>query len=82
MTDAAPTVLLTTTDAAESVQAFLRGRPRDLRPRTIAVDAVPDSVGGHYTPVTLDTGRPAQVPEGPGYGKRGAGPKRLRAILR
>ena len=55
LTDAAPTVLLTTTGAAESVQAFLRGRPRDLRPRMIAVDAVPDSVGGHYTPVTLDT---------------------------
>ena len=55
LTDAAPTVVLTTTAAAESVQAFLRGRPRELRPRMIAVDAVPESVGGSYTPVALDT---------------------------
>jgi acyl-CoA synthetase (AMP-forming)/AMP-acid ligase II len=55
LTDAAPTVLLTTTAAAESVQAFLRGRPCDLRPRMIAVDAVPDPVGALFTPVTLDT---------------------------
>ena len=55
LTDAAPTVVLTTTAAAASVQSFLRTLPRDRRPRMIAVDAVPDSVGSLYTPVTLHT---------------------------
>lgn len=55
LTDAAPTVVLTTTAAAESVQSFLRSRPRDRRPRMIAVDAVPESVGGLYAPVTIGT---------------------------
>jgi acyl-CoA synthetase (AMP-forming)/AMP-acid ligase II len=53
--DAEPTVVLTTTAAAESVGAFLRKLPRWRRPRVIAVDAVPDSVGTGFVPAPLDT---------------------------
>ncbi len=55
LTDAAPTAVLTTTAAAESVQTFLRSRPRDHRPRVIAVDAVPESVARLHTPVAIGT---------------------------
>jgi len=50
LTDAEPTVVLTTTAAAESVQKFLRTRPRHQRPRVVAVDAIPDTVGELFTP--------------------------------
>ncbi|WP_102142627.1 fatty acyl-AMP ligase [Mycobacterium hubeiense] len=53
--DSQPTVVLTTTAAAESVGAFLRKLPRSRRPRMIAVDAVPDSVGATFVPAQLDT---------------------------
>ena len=53
--DALPTVVLTTTSAAKAVGEFLRTLPRDRRPRMIAVDAVPDSVGAGFHPVPLDT---------------------------
>ncbi|VEG56374.1 putative fatty-acid--CoA ligase [Mycolicibacterium aurum] len=53
--DAQPSVILTTTDAAASVRDFLRTLPRDRRPRVIAVDAVPDSVGKEFVPAALDT---------------------------
>lgn len=53
--DARPTVVLTTTSAAKAVGDFLRTLPRDRRPRMIAVDAVPDSVGAGFLPVPLDT---------------------------
>lgn len=55
LADARPTVVLTTTAAAESVREFLRTLPRDRRPRVIAVDAVPDAVGGGFVPAALDT---------------------------
>ncbi|WP_176561959.1 fatty acyl-AMP ligase [Mycolicibacterium palauense] len=55
LTDAAPTVVLTTAAAAAPVQTFLRTRPRNLRPRVIAVDDVPDSVGASFTAPLLDT---------------------------
>lgn len=45
LSDAAPHVVLTTLAAAESVNTFLRALPRSRRPRVIAIDAVPDSVG-------------------------------------
>ncbi len=53
LTDAEPTVVLTTTAAAESVQMFLRNRPRRERPRVLAVDAVPDTVGELFDPVDV-----------------------------
>jgi acyl-CoA synthetase (AMP-forming)/AMP-acid ligase II len=55
LADARPAVVLTTTEAAEAVQGFLRKLPRFRRPRVIAVDAVPDSVGATFTPVRLDS---------------------------
>ncbi|OBI53893.1 fatty acyl-AMP ligase [Mycobacterium sp. E787] len=48
--DAVPSVVLTTTGAAETVQSFVRTLPRHRRPRVIAVDAVPDSVGATFAP--------------------------------
>ncbi|MCB0947996.1 MAG: AMP-binding protein [Mycobacterium sp.] len=55
LSDACPTVVLTTTAAAQSVREFLRTLPRDRRPRMIAVDAVPDAVGAGFVPAPLDT---------------------------
>ncbi len=51
--DALPTVVLTTTSAAQSVGEFLRTIPRARRPRMIAVDAVPDSVGAGFVPAPV-----------------------------
>lgn len=53
--DAEPSVVLTTTAAAQPVRDFIRTLPRDRRPRIIAVDAVPDSVGTGFTPAPLQT---------------------------
>ncbi|GAY15710.1 fatty acyl-AMP ligase [Mycobacterium sp. shizuoka-1] len=53
--DARPSTILTTTAAAESVQGFLRKLPRAQRPRVIAIDAVPDSVGDSFTPANLNS---------------------------
>ena len=53
--DAEPTVVLTTTPAAGAVGDFLRTLPRHRRPRMIAIDALPDSVGAAFTPTPLDT---------------------------
>ena len=53
--DAEPTVVLTTTSAAGSVGDFLRTLPRLRRPRMLAIDALPDSVGAAFTPTRLDT---------------------------
>jgi acyl-CoA synthetase (AMP-forming)/AMP-acid ligase II len=53
--DAAPTALLTTTAAAESVHAVVRTLDRHRRPRVIAVDAVPDSVGSGFSSVAPGT---------------------------
>ncbi|ALR11464.1 fatty acyl-AMP ligase [Mycobacteroides saopaulense] len=55
LTDAEPTVVLTNNAAAESVNRFVRGLPRDRRPRVVAVDSVPDSVAATYAKVTPDT---------------------------
>ncbi|MGE0221214.1 fatty acyl-AMP ligase [Mycolicibacterium sp.] len=51
--DARPTVVLTTTDGAKSVGEFLRALPRERRPRMIAIDAIPDTVGATFVPVAL-----------------------------
>jgi acyl-CoA synthetase (AMP-forming)/AMP-acid ligase II len=55
LADARPAVVLTTVHAAESVRAYLRKLPRWRRPRVIAVDAVPDSVGATFIPAALRT---------------------------
>lgn len=55
LADAKPTVVLTTTAASESVRTFLRTLPATERPRLIAVDAVPDSVGATFVAPTVDT---------------------------
>jgi fatty acyl-AMP ligase FadD32 len=53
LTDAQPAVVLTTTSAGDAVQKFVRLMPREKRPRIIAVDAIPDSVGSTYVRVAL-----------------------------
>nr|MCH9728981.1 AMP-binding protein [Actinomycetes bacterium] len=55
LADARPTVVLTTTAAAQSVREFVRTLPRDRRPRNIAVDAVPDTVGARFVSAPLET---------------------------
>src|ERR1700753_4055623 len=55
LADARPSVVLTTAAAAAAVQEFVRSLPRANRPRVIAIDEVPDSVGSTYAPVHLDT---------------------------
>ncbi|MUL83235.1 MULTISPECIES: long-chain-fatty-acid--AMP ligase FadD32 [unclassified Mycolicibacterium] len=46
--DCHPSAVLTTTEAAEGVRKFFRGRPANQRPRVIAVDAVPDDVAATW----------------------------------
>ncbi|EHI13812.1 putative fatty-acid--CoA ligase [Mycolicibacterium thermoresistibile ATCC 19527] len=53
LADALPSVVLTTTAAAEAAGVFLRKLPRERRPRMIAVDAIPDSVGATFKPAQL-----------------------------
>ncbi|KMO77523.1 Long-chain-fatty-acid--AMP ligase FadD32 [Mycolicibacterium chubuense] len=55
LADARPTVVLTTTVAAEPVREFLRTVPRPQRPRIIAVDAVPDAIGRDFVPAPVAT---------------------------
>jgi fatty acid CoA ligase FadD32 len=43
--DCKPTAILTSTKSAEAVRDFFADKPAKERPRVIAVDAVPDSVG-------------------------------------
>jgi len=52
--DAQPAVLLTTAAAGAAVQEFVRSLPRSRRPRVIAIDEIPDSVGATFAPVHLD----------------------------
>jgi fatty-acyl-CoA synthase len=53
--DARLTVVLTTAAASEAVQTVLRKIPRTRRPRAIAIDEVPESVGATFLPTQLDT---------------------------
>jgi fatty acid CoA ligase FadD32 len=46
--DCAPAAILTTGAAAAGVRAFFRELPAAHRPRIIAVDAIPDGVGGGW----------------------------------
>src|ERR1700734_3108847 len=53
--DAQPAVILTTAAAGAAVQEFVRSLPRSRRPRVIAIDEIPDSVGATFASVHLDT---------------------------
>lgn len=55
VTDARPTVILTTTPAAEEVRKIQKALKPVERARVIAVDAVPDSVGATFTPHAAHT---------------------------
>ncbi|WP_454791247.1 fatty acyl-AMP ligase [Mycolicibacterium lutetiense] len=55
LADAKPTVVLTTTSAAESVRTFIKTLPAAERPRVIAVDAVPDTLSEMYISPEVDT---------------------------
>jgi acyl-CoA synthetase (AMP-forming)/AMP-acid ligase II len=55
LADAKPSVVLTTTSAAESVREFIRALPPKERPRMIAVDALPDSLGSTFVPAGRGT---------------------------
>lgn len=48
LADCRPTAILTSTKSAEAVRDFFADRPAKERPRVIAVDAVPDSVGSSW----------------------------------
>ncbi len=48
LADCQPTAILTSTKSAEAVRDFFADRPAKDRPRVIAVDAVPDSVGSSW----------------------------------
>jgi len=53
--DAQPAVVLTTAAAGTAVQEFIRSLPRSRRPRVIAIDEIPDSVGSTFVAVHPDT---------------------------
>ena len=55
LTDARPAVVLTTTAAAESARTFIRTLAPNERPRLIAVDALPATLGSTFTGPALDT---------------------------
>jgi acyl-CoA synthetase (AMP-forming)/AMP-acid ligase II len=55
LTDARPSVVLTTSAAAESVREFLRTHPVAGRPRMIAVDAIPATLASMFTEPTVGT---------------------------
>lgn len=52
--DCKPSAILTSTKSAEAVRDFFADRPAKERPRVIAVDAVPDSVGASWVPPVAD----------------------------
>ncbi|BAX94667.1 nitrate ABC transporter substrate-binding protein [Mycobacterium shigaense] len=55
LADARPAAVLTTTAAAESVRTFLRTLAPAERPRMIAVDALPDTLGSMFIGASVDT---------------------------
>jgi fatty-acyl-CoA synthase len=90
LTDAQPAVVLTTTAVGDAVQKFVRLMPREKRPRIIAVDAIPDSVGSTYAPVTLlndevaylqYTSGSTRIPTGVEITHRAAGTNLLQMVL-
>ena len=88
--DARPSVILTTAAAGEAIGRFVRMMPRDARPRTIAVEELPDSVGATFSPVERQTDDIAylqytsgstRVPTGVEISHRAAGTNLLQMIL-
>lgn len=88
--DAEPAVVLTTTAATEGVQTFVRMLPRDRRPRVIAIDQVPDTVGATFAPIEFDgddlaylqyTSGSTRIPTGVEITHRAAGTNLLQMIL-
>ncbi|CAM3099718.1 fatty acyl-AMP ligase [Mycobacterium simiae] len=55
LADARPAAVLTTAATAESVRTFIRTLAPDQRPRMIAVDALPETLGAMFTGANLDT---------------------------
>jgi acyl-CoA synthetase (AMP-forming)/AMP-acid ligase II len=55
LADARPAVVLTTAAAGESVRRFIRTLPPNERPRLIAVDAIPTTLGSMVTPAARGT---------------------------
>ena len=55
LADARPAIVLTTTAAAESVRTFIRTLAPNERPRMIAVDAIPATLGSMFTNAARDT---------------------------
>nr|WP_256251296.1 fatty acyl-AMP ligase [Mycobacterium malmoense] len=55
LADARPAVVLTTTATAESVRAFIRTLAPNERPRMIAVDAIPTTLGSTFTDAARGT---------------------------
>jgi acyl-CoA synthetase (AMP-forming)/AMP-acid ligase II len=55
LTDARPAAVLTTTSAAESVRACIKTLVPNERPRVIAVDALPATLGSMFTGAAIDT---------------------------
>ena len=87
--DARPSVILTTTAAGEAIGKFVRLIPRNVRPRIIAVDELPDSVGSSFTGIerTSDdiaylqyTSGSTRVPAGVEITHRAAGTNLLQMI--
>ncbi|WP_308188739.1 long-chain-fatty-acid--AMP ligase FadD32 [Nocardia spumae] len=52
--DCRPTAILTATSAAAGVREFFRAMPAAQRPRIIAVDAIPDSIGANWIEPDID----------------------------
>ena len=82
--------MLTTTKASDAIQKFVRLMPREKRPRIIAVDAIPDSVGSTFEPSNLDTDDIAylqytsgstRVPTGVEISHRAAGTNLLQMVF-
>ena len=55
LADARPSVVLTTTSAAEEVRTFIRTLAPNERPRFIAVDALPATLGVDFVGPAIDT---------------------------
>lgn len=55
LADARPAAVLTTTAAAESIRTFIRTLAPNERPRMIAVDALPATLGSMFAGAALDT---------------------------
>lgn len=55
MADARPSAVLTTTAAAEPIRTFIKALPPQQRPRLIAVDAVPETLGSSFSDILRDT---------------------------